>query len=320
MKFLIAALAALAALLPLAALHPARADDLPTNSMVILDDDNGDGGYRPVKTKDYAAFRLQMIKRKPLEEYAQFMAPVKLLKPLKVRMEECGHGEFSSPAYQPQERALVMCYEFMKTMEDIATQVVQAQAKGKSPFPFPVTHDGFVAGLFAGVILHETGHALFDNFDTPLFGRQEDAADDMAAVVALQFNHRVAELIMNSYADVWILFTKFSPSPDQAPNTNDPKYPKDEEAQCQLDPFCHFSDTHGSNEQRFYNTICLMYGSDPTRYGNFIKLNLLPKDRDCVGEYKRVRHAFELTIYPFIDHDLMQKVLTMTWFTPNEMK
>ena len=64
-----------------------------------------------------------------------------------------------------------------------------------------------------------------------------------------------------------------------------------------------------------------MYGSDPTRYGNFIKLNLLPKDRDCVGEYKRVRHAFELTIYPFIDHDLMQKVLTIeTWFTPNEMK
>jgi len=287
-----------------------------SNSMVIIDDNNGDGGYRPVKTKELEAFRQQMVNRKPLEEYVEFMAPVRLLKPIRVVMEECGQGPLSSPLYQPVIRSLVMCYEFMKTMEEVATRVVQAQNAGKQPLPFPITHDRFVAGLFAGIILHESGHALFDNFDVPLFGRQEDAADQMAAFIATQFNRQVAEMIASAYADVWAIL---GPTPTQAPNTQDTNYPKDVNQRCMLDPFCHFSDVHGSNEQRFFNTICLVYGSDPVRYASYVKNGLLPPDRDCVGEYRQVRHAFQLTIYPFIDRDLMQQVLTRNWFTPNEM-
>lgn len=287
------------------------------NTLVIVDDENGDGGYRPAKTQAYADFRLTMIRRRPLEEYAEFMAPVRLRKPIRVRMEECGHGPWSSPLYQSNIRSLVMCYEFMKTIEDLANRVVKQEAAGQRPLPFPITRDGFVAGLFAGVILHESGHALFDNFDVPLFGRQEDAADQMAAFIAVQFNRRVAELILTAYADVWILMGN---TPLQPPNPQDPNYPKDPDARCFLDPFCHFSDTHGSNEQRFFNTVCLMYGSDPVRYAGFMTGNLLPRDRDCVGEYKRVRKAFAITIYPFLDRGLMQKVLTRSWFAPNELK
>ena len=35
--------------------------------------------------------------------------------------------------------------------------------------------------------LHEAGHALFDLLEVPLLGREEDAADQLAAYYVLQF-------------------------------------------------------------------------------------------------------------------------------------
>jgi hypothetical protein len=90
--------------------------------------------------------------------------------------------------------------------------------------------------------------------------------------------------------------------------------------QCFKDPFCSFSDVHGTWQQRFYNTLCMTYGSDPQHYAFIETGGWLPKDRDCVAEYKQIYHAFATTIYPFIDQNLMAKVEARQWFQLNELK
>ena len=49
-----------------------------------------------------------------------------------------------------------------------------------------------VVGPFVDVLLHELSHAIFDMLKIPLFGKEEDAADQLAAFILLQFGNEVA--------------------------------------------------------------------------------------------------------------------------------
>ena len=51
--------------------------------------------------------------------------------------------------------------------------------------------DHYLRGVCVIGVLHELGHALFHKYDIPLFGREEDAADQFAAYFMLQFDNKV---------------------------------------------------------------------------------------------------------------------------------
>ncbi len=313
LRFVAALALGLFALFPGAAL----ADDSGRAQNVQIADVKGDHGYRPIKTKAYAAIRKDMVDRKVLEEYIAFMSPLRLPKTLWVYAEECDGGAGASPHYDPSQRAIVMCYQFVKMIADMADPLVKAEAQNPKNVPMKVTRTGFIAGVFAGVILHETGHALFDILNVPIFGREEDAADEMSTFVSVQFKPQVADLMVASFADIDLMFSN---PPTKAMDPNDPNMPKDPEERCQVDPFCAFADEHGAWGQRFFNTLCIAYGANPAHFQSFAKGGWLPKDRDCVAEYQTVRKAFATTIYPFIDKEQMKKVQAGDWFKPAEMK
>ena len=313
-RFFNFALLAMALALALGSAPAARADDPFANSKVRLADLNGDGGYRRTQNPVYADVRQKMMKRQVLEEYAKFLSPLRLPKTLWIFAEECEGGVGASPHYSPGARAMVMCYQFMKLVEDRAAMIAHYQAQDPSAFPWRVNRDGFLAGAFTGVILHETGHAIFDILDVPVFGREEDAADEMSTFVALQFSRPLANVVVAAYAD---LAETFANPPTEAPNPKDPHYPKDAEGQCFSDPFCAWADVHGSWGQRFFNTLCLTYGADPSGYAFLAAW--LPKDRDCPAEYKRVYQAFAKTVYPFIDPAQRTLVQAHPWFRANEL-
>jgi len=313
MKIVAAVLALVAlSLLPLAA----RADDARAGNVRLADVD-GDNGYRPAKSQAYAAIRQDMINRKVLEEYVAFMSPLRLPKTLWVYADECEGGPGASPHYAPDQRAIVMCYQFIKLLSDVSSGLVKYENKNPNALPMRMSAKGFLAGAFAGVILHESGHALFDILDVPIFGREEDAADQMAFFIATQFKPQVADLIVGALADLNGIFPD---PPTDAANPNDPKYPKDADARCQLDPFCAFSDEHGTSSQRMFNAVCVGYGGNPAHYAGWVKEGWLPKDRDCVGEYAILKRAFAVTVYPFIDQAQMKKVQAGNWFLTAEMK
>jgi len=63
-----------------------------------------------------------------------------------------------------------------------------------------------------------------------------------------------------------------------------------------------FWDEHAFDGQRFYNILCLIYGSDPTKYADFVTSGNLPKDpaQRCPQEYGKINHAWEKLLQPHL--------------------
>ena len=170
-------------------------------------------------------------------------------------------------------------------------------------------------------MLHEAGHALFDIMDVPMFGRQEDAADQMAGFIALQFNKETARTVIKGFAYAWQLEAEGGADPPTTlPDPSDPNYPTDPEQQCWLDPLCAFSDEHGTASQRVFNTLCIAYGGDQAGFQDLVDFGWLPEQRakTCESEYQQAKFAFEKTVLPAIDQAQMKGVQNQRWFYPLE--
>ncbi len=293
--------------------HPPQAaggadQQLSTNSKVKVWSQNGDGGYRAPVTAAYAAVRERLMKRKVLEEYGQFLSPLQLPYTLWIYTSECDGGAYASPYYDSDNHAINMCYQFVVLMEKVADIIIE---KKPAFLDKNLTRDDIVTGMFVSVIMHESGHAVFDLLNVPVFGREEDAADQMAAFIAVQFDKNVARTIVNGFAYFWAAQGN-PPTKAPEPNVTNPA------PSCDTDPFCAYSDVHGTSYQRMYNTLCLAYGADATTFGDFVASGWLPKDRaqQCGAEYQQLKLAFAKTVYPFIDENLMKVVLSRNWLKP----
>ena len=292
----------------------------------IMEGEKGDGGYwkttfgvNPAKelSPAHAAVRERMMKRRVLEEFVQFLSPVRWPHALDLFASDCAGKPGDSPYYKGHYYFINMCYSFVSASESIADYLLQQQAK-KNLWT-PVSRDALIAGIFVSALLHETGHAAFDIMDVPVFGRQEDAADQMAGFIALQFGRENARTLIKGFAYLWAVSNN---PPVNKPNTRDPKYPKDPTEQCFLDPFCAYADVHGTSGQRMYNTLCIAYGGEPDWFKDFVDAHWLPPERaqNCPTEYQGVKQAFQKTVWPFIDQEQMKKIQVRSWFTGQELK
>jgi hypothetical protein len=241
--------------------------------------------YVAPKSLKYIALYERVQKFKVLEQLAEFLAPLRLPHIYTLVTLECGAV---NAYYVPSQWRIHLCYEYIEMLEHIAPKKGQA-----SEF----TYEEAVVGAFVAVVLHETGHAVFDMLDVPVFGREEDAADEMSTFLALQFNPEVALKVVRGRA--YMQKTNMS--------TYAPLY----------------SDEHGTQLQRYYNTICIAYGSEHSSlFKDFAEKSGLPKARaeTCPREYDQIKRAFKETVLPFIDQELMKKVQARQWLrlTPEQ--
>ena len=97
----------------------------------------------------------------------------------------------------------------------------------------------FVTGNVLFVLAHETGHALISALEIPVAGREEDAADQLATVMALKMADSFADRVVVNAARGWFLG-------DQ----------RDKKAGVPT----VFYDEHGMDLQRAYHIVCLLVG------------------------------------------------------------
>src|SRR5262249_44127873 len=148
---------------------------------------------------------------------------------------------------------------------------------------------------------------------------EEDAADQIAAFIALQFGKDNARTIIKGFSNYWG-YSAFVSKADPGPSLNpdDPNY-----RNCANDAFCHYADEHGTASQRYYNVLCMAL-NDQHRdmFKDILDANLLPEGRlqRCNKEYKQVQLAFRKTLLPFIDPVQAEKVMKRTWFTGKELQ
>ena len=116
----------------------------------------------------------------------------------------------------------------------------------------------FIVGNMLFVILHESGHTTISELGLPVLGRQEDAADAFAVVNLLKVGSAMSRRILVEAAKGWFL--------------SDRRDKQDGEKLV-------FYDEHGLDEQRAYQIVCLMVGSDPVKYKDVADEAKLPADR-----------------------------------------
>jgi hypothetical protein len=63
-------------------------------------------------------------------------------------------------------------------------------------------------------------------------------------------------------------------------------------------------DEHSLDEQRFYDTICLIYGHDPAKYAYLVTDKTLPEERAelCREDYPKIANSWHQLLVPYIKH------------------
>jgi hypothetical protein len=86
----------------------------------------------------------------------------------------------------------------------------------------------------------------------------------------------------------------------------------------------YVGDIRPTVRQRYYNLLCVAFGSDPVKFANFVPVNRpkqvtdLSVDRSdgCVEEYPELRQAFvEAILKPHVDPELLKQVLETKWLS-----
>jgi len=182
-----------------------------------------------------------------------------------------------------------ICYEYLQEIWDSMPEETKA-VLGES------MKDAICGQLFFAVA-HELGHAMFDIFDVPVFGRQEDAADQFATYIMLQFGGEQALQLINGAAYGYHAYIKdLSTKP-----------------QVTL-PLAALSSDHGTPEERYFNLICAAYGYDQRLFS--IEMHKIPPSRaqKCRDEYEDIKYAMHTVFWSHLDHDKVKRVLAMKWF------
>jgi hypothetical protein len=246
---------------------------------LILRADRIQSSYVAPKNSAHEALFQLLKEQRVLEKFKGLLSALRLPRVLLLKVKGCD-GE--SNAWYADD-AVTVCYEYL---EDILRNAP------KETTPAGVTRTDAIVGPTLEVFLHEVGHALFDYLSVPVLGREEDAADQFAAYVLLQFAESDARRLIYGVA--------YSYNIDASqPSTK--KHP--------------FADEHGLPAQRFYNVLCMAYGADSKLFADLVDKKYLPGERaeGCADEYDQVIRALNKLIGPYIDQTRAKQVRARQW-------
>jgi hypothetical protein len=236
--------------------------------------------YVPPKNPAHQQIYEGLKERRTLEKLQDFLSPFRLPRTLKVSLAGC-NGE--ADAFY-EDDLITICYEYI---DDLWKKMpAETTAAGVAPI------DTVMGPLF-DTSLHEFGHALFDMLNIPVFGREEDAADQVASYIVLQLGKTEARRLMMGTAHAYKTEAEGAAPPSLK----------------------EFSDEHGTPAQRAYNVLCIAYGADPKLFSDFVTKGYLPKKRveACEDEYEQAAQAFETLIGPHIDRTRAKRILDKSW-------
>ena len=138
--------------------------------------------------------------------------------------------------------------------------------------------DAMVEDTIIQTLFHELGHCLIDVWDLPSTGREEDAVDQLATVLMLDGSPEGADSAINAALEFDIAS-------------------RDEDKDDMV-----FWDEHSFSKTRFYDMVCLVYGSNPVQYDGMVGPDGLPEERagGCAEEFKRAERSWLKLLEPYI--------------------
>jgi len=193
---------------------------------------------------------------------------------------DCGAAKSPYKSGQPVK----ICYELISQIADAAKKIYPTDTGQQ---------DVVIVGAFIQALFHEVAYAIFDILQVPIWGRADDAADRLAAVIMLALGE--------DFEKVAILGTTalFKWSATSAKTWTGSS----------------FADTASPDAQRYFNYLCIAAAADFPNFGGFVQNGTIPPSRagDCAHEFEQIRHAFDLRIMPFVDPDALVRVKSTQW-------
>ncbi|MDQ3710943.1 MAG: DUF4344 domain-containing metallopeptidase [Acidobacteriota bacterium] len=210
--------------------------------------------YLEIKDSRYDEIDRQLKEVKLLEKAADKLNR-SLILPYDIRLKTKDCGEINA-YYDSNEHSVTVCYELMEHFYKVFRSVGESDQKAYDKM--------FDAVRFA--FLHEVGHALIDTYNLPISGNEEDAADRCSTFINLTELGEDGVNAVLAAADAFAIESRGN-APDKR----------------------NLADEHLLQEQRFYNSLCMIYGSNTKKYAYILNDNYLPKERAarCPSEYER---------------------------------
>jgi hypothetical protein len=222
--------------------------------------------------------------RRVLERFQHFLSFIRLPRPLVLRTAGCD-GE-SNAWYESADTSVTVCYEYLY---DLVRRAPKETTAGG------VTTQDAIVGPTVEVFLHEIGHALFDMLKIPLLGREEDAADQVAAYILVSLDDDFARRTVGGVAHM------YARDAGQATVKQS-----------------SFANVHSLDWQRLYNLLCIAYGSNTKLFADVVEKKYLPESRaeTCEEEFRQVAYALQTLLAPYVDKEQARKVKAQRWLDP----
>jgi hypothetical protein len=184
---------------------------------------------------------------------------------IQVVFKDCGGPD---SYYNEETHQIIVCHELIDAYYEVSSPTLKTRT----------ARDAAAKGAVVSMFLHEVAHALIDGWELPIAGREEDAADQFSTLMlinGLPDGEQMALDGARSFKSLAVL-----------------------EKDLEKD----YSDPHSLDEQRFYNTICLVYGHRPERYEYLVRNGSIPVERafECEEGYARVNKSWQTLLAPHL--------------------
>ena len=228
--------------------------------------------YAPSTNAVHEQFRTVLQDNRIFELVAEGLnKTVRLPRTIDIQLVDCGA---INAFYDPTQSRVIVCYELMTYFVNVFKPTAKSdELLGQA-----------VMGATIFSFYHEAGHALIHQLDLPTVGREEDAVDQLATLILMAAgDDGVGMALSGAY---WFQLQQ------QAGNETP------------------FWDEHAFEGQRFYNIVCLIYGSDPAKYAGFVSSGNLPEARAqrCAEEYRKTRSGWEKLLQPHLANDAAEEI------------
>ncbi len=220
-----------------------------------------------IKNPRYEEFDQKTKKEKLLEKAADELNRTLILpNNIFLRSKDCDGS--ANADFDPETQAVTVCYELLEHFSKLF----------KSDGMKPEEADKKMYDAVRFAFLHEVGHALIYTYNLPVAGSEEDAADRCSSYINLKEMGESGVNAVLAAADAFRI--------ESRQNSNTKR---------------DMSGEHLLQEQRSYNSLCMIYGSDPEKYRFFVKDGYLPKERAerCPVEYERTVDSWESLLLPW---------------------
>jgi hypothetical protein len=239
--------------------------------------------YQEPKNPQHREIAALMKQRQVLEKIRDILGVIRLPHWLLLELRDCDGEE--NAWYDPGEYTVTVCYELLQR---------NWNSRPKQTTPVGITPEDAFLGPVAEIFMHESGHAIFDLLEVPVFGHEEDAADQIAAYIILKTGPKIVRHVIGGIAYM---------------------YGHDALAAEGDTDLGQYADEHGHPAQRYFTYLCMAYGKDPKMFADVIDKGRLPKSRAerCEDEYLQIDFAFKKTITPYIDQKEIVRIRSKAW-------